>query len=610
MRVELMSGRRWRRLSVLVLMLAAGLSTCLASCEPNAGSSGVNRTGYITVSGGIKLAYDLTLPAAAGRFPVAVEYNDYTAGADNSAESPGSDAGRLLAAGFAVLGVNMPGSGCSGGINNVTDVKEWGRAGAQAVEWAAAQKWSTGHVGMFGSSQTGISQLGVASFRPKGLDAITPFHIATDYYRDVAYPGGVFNSKFMNFYAKYLVTIDKQTAEPAIKTGDRQCLKDFRAHVRANPPYSIGRNSLANPFDDGYWQTAPGSRLNRIGVPILGCQSWQDGVVSSRATELYDGTFSARRTWFIGTNGPHGICEFTQPLTMMVNFLRHYVAGANDGWQQTPHITILHELTSTNTSPPVPGWVTTYDSWSQLMKPVTLYFRGHGSLAASPVTGGTAGQSSFSGPAPSQSGRWNKAPPPGTSVSYTTPPLTGDADIFGPGSVNLWLSSTAADSDIEVIISEVRPDGTEQFVQAGWLNLAERKLAPAGDGPMGSSVLRPLQLHTAASYQPLRPGGPVYARVELFPFEHVFRTGSSIRITIDSADGNLETTGYWGVTSLAGQFADTIYASPARPSDVVLGLIPGATAARPLPSCARIAGEPCRPNGTPVPHGSLTTPGS
>jgi putative CocE/NonD family hydrolase len=453
---------------------------------------------------------------------------------------------------------------------------------------------------MFGSSQTGISQLGVASFHPRGLDAITPFHIATDYYRDVAYPGGVFNSKFMKFYAAYLVTIDKQTAAPAIKSGDQQCLKDFRAHVRANPRYSIGRIAPLNPFDDAYWLTAPESALNRIDMPILGCQSWQDGIVSSRATELYYDTFKPSRTWFIGTNGPHGICEFTQPLTMMVNFLRHYVAGANNGWQRTPRITNQHELTSTNTSPPVPGWVSTYNNWSQLTKPVALYLRGSGSLAASPVTSAAAAQSSFAGPSASQSGRWTKAPVPGTSVSYTTPPLASDADFFGPGSVNLWVSSTAADSDIEVIISEVRPDGTEQFVQASWLNLAERKLAPAGDGPLRSSVLRPFQLHTATSYQPLRPGQPVYARVELFPFEHVFRAGSSIRITIDSADGNVETTGYWGVTSSAGHFTDTVYASAARPSKLVLGLIPGATIKRPLPSCANIAGEPCRPNPTPA----------
>ena len=154
-------------------------------------------------------------------------------------------------------------------------------------------------------------------------------------------------------------------------------------------------------------------------------------------------------------------------------------------------------------------------------------------------------------------------------------------DFLGPGSVNLWLSSTAPDTDIEVIISEVRPDGMQQYVQAGWLDVAQRKLAPAGTGAGQSSTLRPYQTHPGR--QPLTPGKPVYARVELFPFEHVFRKGSSIRITIDSAMGRVQSTGYWGLTGLRTPFHDTVYAAPSQRSQVVLGLIPGATAQAPLP---------------------------
>jgi uncharacterized protein len=159
-----------------------------------------------------------------------------------------------------------------------------------------------------------------------------------------------------------------------------------------------------------------------------------------------------------------------------------------------------------------------------------------------------------------------------------------------------------------VIISEVRPDGQEQYVQAGWLDVAQRKLGPAGNGPDQSSVLRPYQTHTEADRQPLVPGKAVYARVELMPFEHVFRKGSSIRITIDSADGNVQSTGLWGLTPPPGQFTDTIYASMAMPSAVVLGLIPGATAQAPMPACGDVTGEPCRSSQVPVPQGSLTLP--
>jgi hypothetical protein len=150
-----------------------------------------------------------------------------------------------------------------------------------------------------------------------------------------------------------------------------------------------------------------------------------------------------------------------------------------------------------------------------------------------------------------------------------------------------------------VIISEVRPDGEEQYVQAGWLDVAQRKLAAAGNGARQSSPLRPYQTHTQASYQPLTPHTPVYARVELLPFEHVFRAGSSIRITIDSAMGAVQSTGYWGLTGLPAPFQDTVYATPTQQSQIVHGLIPGATAKAPLPACDTIAGEPCRPNAVP-----------
>jgi uncharacterized protein len=250
------------------------------------------------------------------------------------------------------------------------------------------------------------------------------------------------------------------------------------------------------------------------------------------------------------------------------------------------------------------------------MKPVSLYFGENGTLVAGPVSGAdgiagrSAGQASFSGPTPSQSGRWTRSPAPGTSVSYTTAPLAHDVDFFGPASVNLWLSSTAPDSDIEVILSEVRPDGMDQYVQAGWLDVADRRLAPAGSGPDQSSALRPYQTDLPGGRQPLVPGKPVFARVELLPFEHVFRAGSSIRITIDSAMGPVQSTGLWGLTGSTAPFRDTICASPSLQSSVTLGLIPGATAKAPLPACGSLVGEPCRRNALPVPHGRLTVPGS
>jgi hypothetical protein len=92
------------------------------------------------------------------------------------------------------------------------------------------------------------------------------------------------------------------------------------------------------------------------------------------------------------------------------------------------------------------------------------------------------------------------------------------------------------------------------------------------------------------------------------PFEHVFRKGSSIRITIDSASGTVQSTGLWGMSPRPGHFTGTIYASPAQLSQVVLRLIPGAKARAAIPACGSIAGEPCRRNQIPVPAGHLNLP--
>jgi len=154
----------------------------------------------------------------------------------------------------------------------------------------------------------------------------------------------------------------------------------------------------------------------------------------------------------------------------------------------------------------------------------------------------------------------------------------------------------------------VHPDGQHQYVQAGWLDVAKRKLAPAGNGPYQSSALRPYQLLTRATYEPLVPGQAVYARVGLLPFEHVFRKGSSIRVTIDSAIGPVQSTGSWGMTGPSTKFSDTVYSSSTRRSEVILGLIPDSVAKAPLPSCQDTAGEPCRPSTVPVPPGHLDLP--
>src|SRR3954454_15038286 len=210
-------------------LLVAGL-TALALWLAAPAQASVDRWGYIPLADGTQLRYTVTLPAAEGRFPVALDYDGYCEGTGATRSNDVDMATKLVSAGYAVLGVSMRGTGCSTGTFDFRSPQEHAD-GAAAVEWAARQPWSTGRVGMFGDSFPGLSQPGVAALRPHGLAAIAPFQIVDDLYRDVAYPGGISNGEFGAFWG-----LGDQPAADAsgtlsgVQQGDPQCAANYAAH--------------------------------------------------------------------------------------------------------------------------------------------------------------------------------------------------------------------------------------------------------------------------------------------------------------------------------------------------------------------------------------------
>src|SRR3982074_2430060 len=104
----MIAGSRFLRFGLLTLLV------CVAWCA-QAQAAAVQETGYITMSDGVKLRSAVELPAATGRFRVAMNYDGYCEGASPMTCNEGEAASALLAAGYAVLGVNIRGTGCSEG---------------------------------------------------------------------------------------------------------------------------------------------------------------------------------------------------------------------------------------------------------------------------------------------------------------------------------------------------------------------------------------------------------------------------------------------------------------------------------------------------------------
>lgn len=182
---------------------------------------------------------------------------------------------------------------------------------------------------------------------------------------------------------------------------------------------------------------------------------------------------------------------------------------------------------------------------------------------------------------------WSLKPPPNSSLQWTTAPLKGDLTLLGSASLDLWLSSTAPDTDLQVTLSEVRPDGKEMYLQKGWLKVSQRKLDPAR-----STVLRPYQTHREKDVQLLTPGTPVAARVEVFPFGALIRKGSAIRVSIEAPTALPE---LWAFAAFPVPAVNTVLSDKAHPSRLVLPVVPNDRNRRTaLPACNSLIREPCR----------------
>lgn len=601
--------------------------------------------GYITTRDGTTLSANVTFPSGTGPFPTVVEYSGY----DPSNPRNTTMAQLFTTLGYAYVGVNIRGTGCSGGsfrpFEPVQSVD-----GYDAIETIAAQPWAKFHeVGMVGISYPGISQLYVAQTQPPSLSAITPLSVIDDTYRSTLYPGGILNT---GFAVPWATEREEQAAaygqgweRGRVDAGDTTCQAnqslrlqnpDVLAMIKANPFY---RQSIGDPMN-------PSLFADRIEVPVFLAGAWQDEQTGGHFPGFIDDFTSSPHVYATMVNGSH-----TESLSLGVfgrfaDFLDLYVgrrvpgqakhvvapvlAGTLTGvqglrlpeqpdydgmsyrqakrsYESGKPVHILFEEGAAAGQPagaPVPRFMRSFASWPIPEAKATSWYLGDTgrltdrpsvrSLREAKPRGYRADpdalpRTTYTG---SSSGIWAAQPdyrwkriPKGTGLGWTSAPLTRQVVPIGTGSVDLWVRSPARDTDLEVTLSEVRPNGTEVYVQSGWLRASHRRLAP------GSTAISPAHSHLRADARRLPERGFAKVRVELFPFAHVFRPGSRIRVTVD-APGNSRPL--WDFDTIANGERVLVAADAAHRSRLVLPVVAGVKAPRTAPPCGDLRSQPCR----------------
>ncbi len=153
----------------------------------------------VAMRDGVELLADVHRPERDGRFPALIAASPYP----RQIQDLGAPMGFIEAGatdfwvprGYVHVIANLRGTGGSGGTFGFFDAQER-RDLYDLVEWAAAQPWCDGNVGMIGISYFAMAQLEAAVERPPHLRAIFPVAVTTDLY-EAAIHHGLFSAGFV-----------------------------------------------------------------------------------------------------------------------------------------------------------------------------------------------------------------------------------------------------------------------------------------------------------------------------------------------------------------------------------------------------------------------------
>ncbi len=239
------------------------------------------RTEMVPMRDGVRLATDLYLPrgAAAEKFPVILIRTPY------KKEMGELDARFYGRRGYAVAIQDCRGRFASEGVwvpffNEAKD-------GYDAIEWLAAQPWSTGKVGMVGGSYVGWVQLWAAVAKPPHLVTIIPNVAPPDPFYNIPYEYGSFFIYGSIWWAEILESraTGDLSGQAISRIGERRYEKilkrlpvvelDKEIFGRINPYW---RQWIENNRDGGFWQPVNFmKKLKDLDLPVFLQSGWFDG---------------------------------------------------------------------------------------------------------------------------------------------------------------------------------------------------------------------------------------------------------------------------------------------------------------------------------------------
>ena len=545
----------------------------------------VDRDVDVPMRDGARLKADVMRPDDGGKFPAILNLGPYQKDKlwippDNLEEKPNPlmnwetiNPEWWVPQGYAAVRVDARGTGKSPGQTDPWSFQE-SLDFHDAIEWAAAQPWCNGAVGLSGISYFAINQWFAANHQPPSLKAIIPWEGFADLYRDALFHGGLLNNFMTNWFVTHL-------AHHLIGRASRHNPDTFQANVL----WKWLRNNLDSGTLDGaqaHW--------DKITVPMLTAGNWSGMGLHLRGnTEAFMRAASKHKKLRIHS-GTHVHPFYTDDgRREQLRFFDYWLKGVENGVMDEPPVKLAIRQGGGDVSWRFENeWPIARTQWAKLhfdlSEPTPGRAANSGGLVTdNPTTVGSrtyfaSGASKGGSSSASSTFLASGAMQAGMGISLDTPPLVKDMEVTGPLAATLWVSSSTEDMDLFLTLRNIDPDGNDVWevgqqgqqvcVAKGWLRVSHRELDPELTLPY-----RPYHRHKRRLY--LQPGEVVKVEVEIWPTSMVFKRGHRIRVDIQPRDGvgSLHYTHYHADYNTG---TNTIYSGGDKESFLLLPIIPAA----------------------------------
>lgn len=514
----------------------------------------------VTMRDGIRLRVNVYRPAGDGPFPVLLCAHPYGKDASlprrtrrgwrpdfqyrimrqpapvtHSSETgwEGPDPSWWTQQGYVVVNADLRGAGTSEGAGALMSRQE-GEDVYDLIEWAGAQPWSTGRVGMIGVSYLAMSQYRAAAMHPPSLKAICPWEGFTDAYRDFFTPGGVVERGFSRVW------------ETVMRRTDR--LSDDLAHERH-----------LHPLRDAWWQALV-PEIERIDVPMLVCASFSDGNLHSRGSfRAFERAASAEKHAWTHRAGKWATFYSVEAQHVQRAFFDRHLKGVDAAPLPRVRLEVRERGDAVAAVREEREWPLARTRWTP------LHLSEGGALTAQVPD--AAGSATF------------HTRRSGLSFAHT---FGADTELTGPAALDVWVSLPAG-GDVSLFAGVEKWAGGRYVpfegsygygrdrIALGWQRAALRALDETASTPYAP-------VHTLRAEEPLAPGRIVPVRIALGPSATLFRAGETLRLVIAGrplAPRNPLTGHFpaWYAPSHRGLC--TLHWGPDMPARLVVPVVPG-----------------------------------